>query len=62
MEFSEPLEAWGADGAVLSRNARSSDVSLLPGGARDARYPRQAFESRQTDSRLALETEAQRSR
>lgn len=41
---------------MLSRNSRSSDVSLLPGGAGDARYPGQAFESRQTNSRLALET------
>ena len=53
---SEALEAGGADSAVLSGNSRSSDVSLLPGGAGDARYPRQAFESRQTDSRLPLET------
>ena len=55
---SEPLEAGGADSAMLSRNSRSSDVSLLPGGAGDARYPRQAFESRQTDSRLPLETQS----
>lgn len=41
---------------MLSRNSRSSNVSLLPRGAGDARYPGQAFESRQTNSRLALET------
>ena len=39
---------------MLSRNSRSSNVSLLPRGAGDARYPGQAFESRQTNSRLAL--------
>ena len=41
---------------MLSGNAWSPDVSLLSRGAGDARESWQTFESRQTNSRLALET------